>query len=511
MRETKVNLKHLLEDIRDSYTITLEEIILLELIANALDSGASRISFYINSPDNILTAIDNGRGMKRKELTDYHNIAATTKIKGKGIGFAGIGAKLSLLISQKVYTETKGGYGSRCATEWYLRNETSAPWKFVPFSGKVLSSRGTAISIVLKNSNSPLLSEEFILKTMYNHFYPLFHPDLFGPILKSIYKKGVEFSVNNKNVSFEKQENFEPKSFQIRLGGKNRRLAGTGFLVKCSGAQEMVFPGLGVSTYGKVIKSGWEWIGISPKEQGQIYGIVEIPALAEILTTNKMDFLRDTASLKKYYQYRKAIQEAITPLLKEFGESLGPEIFQKQYRSLSKEIERTLRNVLKYFPELTPLLGIKKIKQNSDFSEIREAQLVSIVENNLSRENKTAEGESEKKNIEKEKFQQEPRKSISAENKKGGRAPSLLIGFETRTAKDSLARMVENKIWINNSHPAYLKAKQENLDDYHIIFCVALTLSSFLETKHSPQEFINDFLSAWGRDIKKTAALFKIS
>ena len=36
--ETRVNLKHLLEDMRDSYSSPLEEVILTELLANALDS-----------------------------------------------------------------------------------------------------------------------------------------------------------------------------------------------------------------------------------------------------------------------------------------------------------------------------------------------------------------------------------------------------------------------------------------------------------------------------------------
>jgi len=38
MGETRVNLRHLLEDIRDSYPYPIEEAIVTELIANALDS-----------------------------------------------------------------------------------------------------------------------------------------------------------------------------------------------------------------------------------------------------------------------------------------------------------------------------------------------------------------------------------------------------------------------------------------------------------------------------------------
>ena len=43
MGETRVDLEHLLEDLRDAYPSSLEETILTEIIANSLDSGAGRI------------------------------------------------------------------------------------------------------------------------------------------------------------------------------------------------------------------------------------------------------------------------------------------------------------------------------------------------------------------------------------------------------------------------------------------------------------------------------------
>jgi hypothetical protein len=43
MGETRVDLLHLLEDLRDAYPGSLEETILTEIIANALDSGAATI------------------------------------------------------------------------------------------------------------------------------------------------------------------------------------------------------------------------------------------------------------------------------------------------------------------------------------------------------------------------------------------------------------------------------------------------------------------------------------
>ena len=58
MGETRVNLKHLLEDIRDSYPYPLEEAIITELVANALDSGASEIRFLPIPEHRTLSVVD---------------------------------------------------------------------------------------------------------------------------------------------------------------------------------------------------------------------------------------------------------------------------------------------------------------------------------------------------------------------------------------------------------------------------------------------------------------------
>lgn len=115
----------------------IEEVIITELVANSLDSRASEIQFFTSPDECAVVCVDNGIGMRRDEIYQYHDIAATAKERGKGIGFAGVGAKLSLLVAKSVITESKGPRGSRCATLWSLASDMRAPWKFVPFSGLV--------------------------------------------------------------------------------------------------------------------------------------------------------------------------------------------------------------------------------------------------------------------------------------------------------------------------------------------------------------------------------------
>ena len=193
MGETRVDLLHLLEDLRDAYPGSLEETILTEIIANSLDSGATRILVFANSTQSTLTIVDNGSGMQRRDVARYHDIAASTKMRGQGIGFAGVGIKLGLLVSQKVLTETKRGK-NHVATWWHLSSRYRAPWKWTPPQGLV-SERGTAVQLNIQNALSPLLDPGFLEGTLRRHFEPLLDP-VFDPLLSSHYPHGVVFEVN---------------------------------------------------------------------------------------------------------------------------------------------------------------------------------------------------------------------------------------------------------------------------------------------------------------------------
>jgi signal transduction histidine kinase len=87
MGETRVDLLRLLEDLRDAYTGPLEETIFTEIVANALDSGAGDVSIAADSVARTLTVIDDGKGMGRKALSRYHDLAVTSKRRGRSIGF----------------------------------------------------------------------------------------------------------------------------------------------------------------------------------------------------------------------------------------------------------------------------------------------------------------------------------------------------------------------------------------------------------------------------------------
>lgn len=145
MGETRVDLLHLLEDLRDAYPGAAEATILTEIAANSLDSRATTISITTDTPARTLTLVDDGLGMRRRELARYHDVAATTKARGEGIGFAGVGIKLALLVSREVLTEARQGK-HHVATRWALVSRYRAPWKWVPPPGLV-GERGAAVRL----------------------------------------------------------------------------------------------------------------------------------------------------------------------------------------------------------------------------------------------------------------------------------------------------------------------------------------------------------------------------
>ena len=110
-----------------------------------------------------------------------------------------------------------------------------------------------------------------------------------------------------------------------------------------------------MSTLGKVIKHGWDWLGIMPATPDRIAGVIEAPALAAALTLNKGDFVRVGARGALYLSYRKAIQEAISKQLAAWGD-VRPPADTARRRSL-RPLERDLAAMLVEMAEEFPLLA----------------------------------------------------------------------------------------------------------------------------------------------------------
>jgi hypothetical protein len=531
--ETRVDLQHLLEDLRDAYTGALEESILTEVVANALDSGATRIQLLTNPAEAALTIVDDGQGMQRRELARYHDVAASAKRRGEGIGFAGVGIKLGLLVSREVVTETRRG-ATHIATRWHLASRHRAPWKWIPPPG-LTTTRGTAVRMILTNPLMPLLDLGYLEETVRRHFEPLFDPE-FDEVLRRHYPNGVRFEVNGQEMARAVRPSADRVPIVIRLG-RRRTPSATGFVQR-----HPVLPadreGIAVSTFGKVIKSGWDWLGLAPGAHAHISGLIEVPDLAACLTLSKNDFIRSGVNGASYLAYRKAIQEVISGQLAEWGDRGDVEARPRVAR-LERDLERVLEDLADDFPLLRSLVdqrpgGQRRLPMPGRGDERVPAPL--LVSAHVARESAesstspfatagTAKQPDESPSPTPESPSPPPEEAPPAgappeSQNEGGQQHGftaaaagaldmvagrrrharygLLVQFVSRPTDSELGRLVDSTIWINDAHPAYTRAVASRSLGYHSALAVALALAPLAVDAREEHAFITHFLARWG-------------
>jgi len=502
MAETRVDLRHLLEDIRDSYPCPAEEAILSELIANSLDSGCSRIDIAVEPEQHRLTFVDNGESMAPKQFEQYHDIAATTKVRGRGIGFAGVGAKLALLVCREVLTEARRS--RRClASRWWLEDNYRAPWEETAPLGIVQGEKGTGVRLHFsRDAASVLLSADGVREIVRRYFYPLLDHE-FAKVLCQIYPDGVAISVNGERVAVPPIDTKAAEYFVVRRG-RQRKPIGIGFLVKSTRRLPEDRRGLAISTFGKVIKRGWEWLGITPVNPSMLTGLVEVPELVQCLTTNKCDFMRDPNSLQKYYKFRKGIQDAVTNVLENFGERREPEARpDRTIRRLQREIDGVVADILPDFPELAPLFGRRRAQAGeAAIAPDKEGKIVTnpagIGDGGVEKSSAGEPGETDDAPHTGEPLSAGVSGKRASGSRQHRRRPGLMIGFDTETGGDNLAWLRGETLYINALHPAYKRVHGTSLANLYITFAVATTLSVHVEADRAPLDLMQRFMAAWG-------------
>lgn len=521
MGETRVDLQHLLEDLRDAYTGSLEETILTEVIANALDSGAARVKLLTDAGAATLTIIDDGRGMHRRELARYHDIAASTKHRGEGIGFAGVGIKLGLLVSREVITETRRG-ARQVATRWHLASRHRAPWRWLPPPG-LTTARGTAVRMALTNPLSSLLDSGWVEETVRRHFEPLLH-SAFSHVLRRHYPNGVTFEVDGRELTHVVDADSERVPIAIRLG-RRRTPSALGY-VERNGFVGADREGIAISTFGKIIKRGWDWLGLTPAGRGRITGLIEAPDLAGCLTLSKNDFIRSGARGATYLAFRKAIQEVVSRQLAAWGDRHDDEARPRIAR-LERDLERVLEDLADDFPLLRSLVdrragGQKRLPMPGRGREHVPAALFADVP--VGHEPSDALAGSGPRGV----SVPSPREPGSRDGEPPAREPNaaheghthahaaaaggldttagrrrparygLLVQCESRPGESELGRLVDSTIWINDAHPAYTRAVGSRSLGYHTALTLALALAPLAVEPSQEHSFITQFLAQWG-------------
>src|SRR5262249_2595714 len=151
----------------------------------------------------------------------------------------------------------------------------------------------------------------------------------------------VRFVVNGSTLA-RREPGADRAPIAIRLGRK-RKPAAVGYLIRPDAPLPEDERGVAVSTLGKVIKRGWDWLGLTPAPPERIGGLIEIPALATCLTLNKADFIRSGPGGATYLAYRKAVQEAVATQLAAWGDTPDRTV---EARRRARPVERDLQRIL---------------------------------------------------------------------------------------------------------------------------------------------------------------------
>ena len=321
----QIDTLHALKDFLDAYD-NHAEMVVTEAIANAIDVGATEITIELKTnlnDEKIVSFHNNGPPMTQKEFADYHVIARSTKSKGKGIGFAGIGAKVYLAAwdNTRIHTETTDGE-TTFSSDMFVRNNELMAKYLTP----KLTQRGTLYSVLLKPDDYAYLEKsasDIIL-------------DTFNPAISN----GLEIILNDKGIRPWNPEHELKRSFTVTV--KNRKFSVTVIVTNDDIDNRKSYMNYHVS--GKIITTKKpEWIpDVKIEYAHKILVYVDAITLSDQLNLNKTSF--KTGSSSAVSPVFKEVDKRVFDLLKGEG-YIGEQSLQKFERtSLTKFFEKLFQN-----------------------------------------------------------------------------------------------------------------------------------------------------------------------
>jgi hypothetical protein len=503
VHQSSVNFRNLIRDLAEMYPFEVPEVVVVEVVANALDAKATRVSVDYIPASSTLVVRDNGSGMTASQFDEYHDFAAGLKKRGTGIGFAGLGAKVSFNAAKEVRTHTKGSSFSG-GSRWYFRSSKRLVWEELPRTR--LGRCGTKVEVLFsKAARVHYSTSDGLLRILRRHYLPLLDPDflqLYGRL--GIYDSDFRFAVNGAVVqpedvagmlNLENVRTIFPKDRGKRVGygifgiAKDEYPLGTD---QC---------GVLLCTYGKVIKP--EFFDQFPGELGpRVFGMVELPGLVRFLTTSKTDFL--------FKGKHRDFERLIGPVRDEFRSWLKEQGISSMEVSSGNEaarLERELRKLVEEIPELSDFFGFRSRTEvhQADPEGSATVSLHPGAEASFPTGEGTAgaedaplaPGEGPGTALVEDAKGPERAKPISRRARRGPK-----IGFANAPDRVELAWVEGNRVVINSGHAAYLRTRPGSQNRRtHSLFAIASAIQRFSSEQVEQPDlcFIDRMMAAWGR------------
>lgn len=500
VHESAVNYANLIRDLAEMYPTEIAEVVVIELLANSLDAKAQTIRVSFDNEHRTLVVEDDGDGMDAEQFVQYHDFAMGLKTRGDGIGFAGVGAKISFNVAERVLTETRSE--SFCsASDWYLLPSGRLVWE--EGSPEHLRGTGTRVEVRFnRDTHLPFASSAALTRVVRRHYLPLLDRrflELYSKL--GLYPENLRFVINGNELQPESlAEQLQLSRVTEFYPSRGRTKVGYGFF----GLSEVEYPlgaetcGVVICTRGKAVKA--ELFNQFPGEYGsRVVGVVEIPPLVKFLTTSKTDFIR--RRYKEFEQLYGPVREAFRQWLRDIGVQTTaagtPE---------SVVIERELRKILDQVPELSDFLGIRAPKDVLTQDHSGEV-LADLVEGGaptfpvgIGVRGKSpapaevgcgdatallAAGVGARAS------------KISRTGRKGPR-----ISFSAAAERSELAWVEGSEIVVNSAHPCYTKHRGDaRAAKLHCLFAVGLAVQKLLSVNGHGEglDFVDRMMAAWGK------------
>jgi len=359
--DSSINYENLIRDLAEMYPFDVPEVIIVELVANALDAGATRISIEYDPHDQTLIIEDNGQGMSASQFDEYHDFAAGLKARGTGIGFAGIGAKISFSIADRVITETRSDAFSG-GSDWRLYSKNRLVWDDI--QPVHLQDHGTRVEVRLRpDARLPYATAQDLAELLRRHYLPLTDSSFLSLYQgMGLYSADLRFIVNGEVIEPGRVTSdfglSRVDEFHTRRG---RKLLGYGVF----GVAAQEYPigpdavGVMLCTHGKVIKI--DLFNQFPASLGpRLFGVVEVPDLVKFLTTSKTDFNRRG----KYREFER-LYGPIRERFKAWLRDTGMEPIVLMGTAEARKLEREIRRMVEDVPELGAFFGFRVRKKSS--------------------------------------------------------------------------------------------------------------------------------------------------
>jgi len=500
--ESSVNFENLIKDLADMYPFDVGTVVLVELVANALDSKATLIQIDYGREQRTLIVTDNGTGMTLSGFDQYHDFAAGLKTRGEGIGFAGVGAKISFNIASRVITETRSSSYAG-GSNWHLEPKGRLVWEDIPPSH--LESCGTRVEVMFKDSvDLPFDDTSSIISLLRQHYLPLFDKRfllLYSEF--SCYDAGLRFVVNGEHVEpsdiisdyqLQNVHQFIPVS-----GGKK---VGYGVLGLCPEEYPMGegLCGVLLCTHGKVVRA--DLFNQFPGDTGpRIVGLVEIPRFIHFLTSSKTDFMK-RKRLREFERLYDPIRQEFRSWLK----GLGVDTSETSVRDEAIRLEREIRKLIDDVPELEEFFGFRMRK--SVLQEQSTGDTLASKQEGAELTLPIGEGEARGDEAPLD-VGDGPGEALVEDPESGGvkaapiartgrRGPK--IGFSEAPDKTDLAWVDGNSIVVNSAHPAYKRViSSTTASRLHCLFAIASAVQRFLYAGRTEDlMFLDKMMSAWG-------------